>query len=175
MAIDTSGVTVFGRDWTKCFGAVGIGLGLTAIGYVMLMQDGTDLMDRRARQGGILILPFGALFGLYWLGRLLDPRRDLVRLTPEGIRDIRVYPQQLAWSDITNARTVGSYVILTITRAMARSLPLTLSQKLRKRLRASAGPGHLLLPSEGLKASQTALFEAIEAYRSTYPNNMPRA
>lgn len=166
---DTTQETRIGRDWPRSVGMpLAVGFVVACSAYGVQIEDASNHWERRFHRASFWMLPVFSVLLLVSLKMLFLPVGAPVRLGPDGFADLRAAPVTVPWSEITNSVRRGQYVVLTLSRRIAKDFPFTLTQRALKAMRKSAGPSHLLVADWCLATTPTELADIVAAYRQAH-------
>lgn len=166
---DTTQETRIGRDWPRSVGMpLAAAFVVACSAYGVQIEDPSGYYETRFHSASFWMLPVFSVLVLVALKMLLVPFGAPVRLSPDGFADLRAAPVTVPWSEITNAVRRGQYVVLTLSRRIAKDFPFTLTQRALKAMRKSAGPSHLLVADWCLAITPTDLADLVAAYRQAH-------
>ena len=162
-AVDTSQEMTIGLDWARSL-ALLLTCVIVLVAFTNFIQDdGTRLIDRRARFAAHFVLPIFAVFTPWVLFRLFVPFGPLLRIGPDGFSDGRVNKDLVPWPEVSNIVARSEVVTLTLSLKFARSYRMSLGQKFLKR-RRKAGPSHLVIATSFLASTEPHLKDILAAY-----------
>lgn len=164
--VDVGEETRIGRHWPSSLLLAAIFLGLVAICLYGIQIEPVGRIQRDFHRSSFVFLPAFLIFAGFVIYRLIVPLGAPVRVGPAGFLDLRAGRQVIPWDKITNVVVSGEFVTLTLRRGHAQSYPFTLTQRLLKWRRKSAGPGHLVIVAWCLATTPRELHDIIAAYRA---------
>lgn len=121
--------------------------------------------ERRFHSASFVMLPGFSALSIFTLYRLFLPWGAPIRMGSAGFVDLRAGTRTIPWNEISNVVRRGDYVSLTLKPKFAKDYPISLSQKVLKATRRSAGPTHLLVADWCLATETDELAELISLYR----------
>lgn len=172
---DISHDTLIGRDWVKSLALPLICLFVTGASVYGVQIEPHSYYEHRFHSGSFIALPVFSVLTGFAAYRLLVPFGPLLRLTPTGFADRRAGRGLLPWGEITNVVRRGEFISLTMSRKLAKSYRLSLTQRLLKSTRKNARPSHILVADWCLKTRQSELLDLITGYRNAYLNRAVQA
>ena len=163
---DVTGSMSVGRDWVKAVAFSAVCVFLVIVSAYGVQMEPTGVVDMRFHSGSFIILPVFSVMTLFSLYRLAVPWGPPVRISTEGIVDLRAGSRIIPWDQISNVVARGELIQLTLRRNFAKEYPYSLTQRILKATRRSAGPGHLLIAPWFLATTTEQLIKNIKAHGS---------
>ena len=173
VAIDTSGTTEFTASPLKMVLLGLLGIAMTTGGAVLASGM---LEGMRGGASTQLTGYFGAgFFGLctiliFW--RAVTMRGTVITLSPEGIQDVRIAPDTIAWSAIQNVSTWQmrrqKIIILKLDPQTEANLPLSKIARWTREANKKLGADGLYVVPQGINTNYDGLMGAIQAYWQRY-------
>ena len=165
---DTNLDLQIGRDWIKSLALAAICIFVLAASIYGVLLDPSSATDRRFHNSSFVILPVFLGLSVFVLYRLVAPWGAPVRLGPSGFTDLRAGSKTIPWDQISNVVTRGEFMTLTLRRGFTKTYRMSLTQRILKARRKSAGPNHLLVADWCLSTSKGELAQLVTAYRTNH-------